>query len=139
LAVPIQGAARETTVTDGAAPGPVGLRVWSALPGGTTGFNLASFGLGCVNARCFVDYALDTTRCCPAAPGGGGYIGNRENIQYCNNSLDDQLFYMAADASMNDAASAAVALPRRSRKARPALRYAAIATSRRGAGPRLSR
>lgn len=92
----IQGTVAEVPPADGAALGQIGFRIWSALPGGTTGINnnVAS----CRDLRCIRTYITNTTL------NPGGYVGNQEATQVYNGDLPDQPFYELTDASMNDTA-----------------------------------
>ena len=93
----IRGSVAEFSSTDGHAIEPIGFRIWSALPGGTTldiNFNTGS----CTNMRCMRTYVSN------AILNPGGFIGNQENTVPYNSDAADQPFYELADASMNDGA-----------------------------------
>jgi hypothetical protein len=95
----IQGMVGEVTVDDGAALGPVGFRVYSALPGGQTWINQNVSS--CRNVRCIRSFLTNATLAAPGAPGGGGYVGNSEATQVYNSDIADQPFYELVDADMN--------------------------------------
>ena len=97
----IQGSVGEITVADAAALGPIGFQIWSAQPGGTTVINNNT--ASCRMVRCIKSFVTIASLASPGAPGGGGYVANQEATQVYNSDLQDQPFYMLADASMNNA------------------------------------
>ena len=97
---PVQGAVGEVTTADGAALGPVGFRIWSAMPGGTTAINnnVAS----CRMVRCIKSFVTNATLASPGATGGGGYVGHADGTNAYNDRAEEQPFYELVDVSMND-------------------------------------
>jgi hypothetical protein len=92
----IQGSVGQVTQADAAALGPVGFRIFSALPGGETNFN--DNVSSCRNLRCIRTYVTNSNL------DPGGYVGNAEATQVYNGDLVDQHFYELVDANMNDLA-----------------------------------